>query len=53
MSIKGVSMSIKEQFLGEAWRSEERCVEMWEVYGQAAMDLKDQLRNEIRNEWLL
>ena len=30
----------EEQFLGEAWRSEERCAAMWEVYGQAAMDLE-------------
>ena len=35
----------EEEFLGEASRFEEACQEMWEMYGEAALSVKEQLKS--------
>ena len=42
----------EEQFLGEAKHSIEVCQAKWDEYGQAATDMKNQLRNIIKQAWL-
>ena len=42
----------EEQFLGEAKSSIEVCQAKWDEYGQAAIDMKNQLRNIIKQSWL-
>ena len=42
----------EEQFLGEAKSSMEVCQAKWEEYGQAAINMKNQLRNIIKQSWL-
>ena len=38
----------EEEFLGESSRSEEACLELWNVVGEMALDLKEQLRRMTR-----
>ena len=42
----------EEQFLGEASRSFDHCQAMWDEYGAAALDLKQQLNEMIKQSWL-
>lgn len=42
----------EEQFLGEAKHSLEVCQALWDEHGQAAIDMKNQLRNTIKQAWL-
>ena len=42
----------EEQFLGEARISEEACQKMWEEYGEAALNVKNQLKSMIKRSWL-
>ena len=42
----------EEQFLGEARHSMEVCQAKWDEYGQAAIDMKNQLRNINKQAWL-
>ena len=47
-----IPWSDEEQFLGEAQRSLPACCVMWEEWGHAAMDLKNQLRELVKASWL-
>ena len=47
-----LSWSNEEEFLGNAWKSEEACHDMWEIYGEAALDVKNQLKTVIKKAWL-
>ena len=42
----------EESFLGDAKRSIEVCQAMWDEYGEAAIDLKNQLRSIIKQSWM-
>ena len=42
----------EKQFLGEASRSKEVCQAMWDEWGDAAKDLKEQLYDMIKRSWL-
>ena len=42
----------EEQFLGEASKSKEVCQAMWDEWGDAAKDLKEQLYDMIKRSWL-
>ena len=42
----------EEQFLREAKHSMEVCQAKWDEYGEAAIDMKNQLRNIIKQAWL-
>ena len=42
----------EEEFLGEACRSEDVCQEMWEEYGEAALSVKTQLNNLVKEALL-
>ena len=42
----------EEAFFGEASRSKEACQALWDVWGDAAKDLKKQLYRRIKESWL-
>jgi hypothetical protein len=42
----------EDRFLGDAKRSIEVCQAMWDEYGEAAIDLKNQLRSIIKQSWM-
>ena len=42
----------EERFLGHAKSSIEVCQAMWDEYGEAAIDLKNQLRSIIKQSWM-
>lgn len=42
----------EEHFLGGARRSLEACQAKWEEWGEAALDLKNQLRSMVKESWL-
>ena len=42
----------EERFLGDAKSSIVVCQAMWDEYGEAAIDMKNQLRNMIKKSWL-
>ena len=44
--------SKEEEFLGSACESEEACRDLWEIYGEAALDVKSQLIKMVKNAWL-
>ena len=47
-----IPWSDENLFLGEARRSLAACQAMWEVWGEAAIDLKHQLREVVKSSWL-
>ena len=44
--------SNEEDFFGNAWKSEEVCRDLWEIYGEAATEVKSQLIKMVKSAWL-